>query len=331
VIPGPPAPAPPPRGKIVIALPERKVQRALQRLAGAARWPVELVADAAALAAAVDADAIAVVDAGLARAHPALRERPARAWIAVPGDGSAATEPQTVEALLEAGWTHIAAHPMPVLAEELLATLLKVIRGDAFGVEKYLAWGAEVRGLALEDTGDRGAAVAAVAADTAAAGLPERVGSLAGVIVDELLANALYAAPVDEAGQRFRAREPRDQRRALAGRDLVTVRWGTDARYLAIEVRDRWGTLDAAAVARRLASGAAKVPSGSDSSIVTGLGGMGFLLVYACCTQLVIGAAPGALTEVIALLDLRYGPAELGCATSFHAFRAGVGAGAGAP
>jgi len=324
VIPGPPPappPAPPPRGKIVIAHPDRKVQRVLHRLAGAARWPVQLVADADALAAAVDADAIAVVDAGLARARPALRSRPARAWIAVPGDGSAAAEPQTVETLLEAGWTHVAAHPMPVLAEELLATLLKVIRGDAFGLEKYLAWGVEVRGLALEDAGDRGAAVAAVAADVTAVGLSERVGSLAGVIADELLTNAVYAAPLDEAGQRFRARAPRDQRRGLTGRDAVTMRWGTDARYLAIEVRDRWGTLDAAAVARRIASGAAKVPSGSDSSITTGLGGMGFLLVYACCTELVIGTAPGALTEVIALLDLRYGPAELGCATSFNGFR----------
>jgi hypothetical protein len=321
-----PAPAPPPRGKIVIAHPERKVQRVLHRLAGAARWPVELVADAGALAGAVDESAIAIVDADLARARPALCARPARAWIAVPGDGSAAAEPATVEALLEAGWTHVAAHPMPLLAEELLATLLKVIRGDTFGLEKYLAWGAEVRTFALEDADDRGAAIAAVTADAAAIGLPERAGSLAGVITEELLANALYVAPVDAVGQRFRAREPRDRRRALAGRDAVTVRWATDARYLAIEVRDRWGSLDAAAVARRIASGAPRTPTGSDSSITGGIGGMGVLLVYACCTQLVIGTAPSALTEVIALLDLRYRPAELGCATSFHAFRAGAAA-----
>jgi hypothetical protein len=296
----------------VVAHPERRAQRVLQRLVGAARWPIEIVPDLDALAAAVDADAIAIVDAALARTLPEIRDRPARAWIAVPGEGTAAAEPAAIDALLQAGWTHVVAQPMPLLAEELLATVQKLVRGDAFGLEKYLAWGADVRSFALEDTGDREAAVAALAADVVAAGLPDRAGSLASVIADELLTNALYAAPVDAAGERFRAREARDQRRALAGRDRVTVRWGTDARYLAIEVRDRWGTLADDAVPSGLASGARKTPEG---------GGMGLPLVYACCTQLVIGTAPSALTEVIALLDIRYRPTELARAASFHAFR----------
>jgi hypothetical protein len=296
----------------VVAHPERKAQRTLHRLVGAARWPVEIVPDLDALSAAVDADTIAVVDAGLARTNPALLARPARAWVAVPGEGSAATEPDTVDALLAAGWTHVVAHPMPILAEELLTTVLKLIRGEVFGLEKYLAWGADVRRLELEDALDRDKAVAALATDVIAAGLPERAGSLASVIADELLANALYAAPVDAAGQRFRAREARDQTRPLAGRDVVTVRWATDARYLAIEVRDHWGTLDDAAISPRLASGAKKAPDRE--------GGMGLPLVYACCTQLVIGTVPSSLTEVIALLDVRYRPTELGRSASFHAF-----------
>lgn len=301
----------------MVAHPERKAQRALHRLVGAARWPVEVVTDLDALAAAVDADTIAVVDAGLARLRPALGARPARAWIAVPGEGITAAEPDTVDALLAAGWTHVAAHPMPLLAEELHTTVMKLTRGDVFGLEKYLTWGADVRGVPLVDARDRDAAVAALAADVAATGLPERAGSLASVMADELLTNALYAAPVDEAGRRFRAREPRDTARALEGRDAVSLRWATDARYLAIEVRDRWGTLDDAAMPVRLASGAKHPASGE--------GGMGLPLVYACCTQLVIGTAPGQLTEVIALLDVRYRPTELGRAASFHVFHGAPG------
>jgi len=306
--------SPAPSGTLVLAHPERKAQRALQRLVGPARWPVQIVADLDALAAAVDANAIVVVDADLARTRPAICAGPARAWIAVPGEGSAPAAPGTVEALLDAGWTHVAVHPMPLLAEELLTTLHKLIHGDVFGLEKYLTWAADVHSYALDDAGDRPAVVAALSADIMAAGLPERSGSLAGVIADELLTNALYTAPVDADGQRFRAREARDQPRALAGRDRVTMRWGTDARYLALEVRDRWGSLDPSAIPRRLAGGAGKTPEGSD-------GGMGMLLVYSCCTQLVLGTAPSALTEVIALLDLRFGPSQLGSATSFHAFR----------
>jgi hypothetical protein len=184
----------------VVAHPERRAQRVLQRLVGAARWPIEIVPDLDALAAAVDADAIAIVDAALARTLPEIRDRPARAWIAVPGEGTAAAEPAAIDALLQAGWTHVVAQPMPLLAEELLATVQKLVRGDAFGLEKYLAWGADVRSFALEDTGDREAAVAALAADVVAAGLPDRAGSLASVIADELLTNAfLFGANMQES------------------------------------------------------------------------------------------------------------------------------------
>jgi hypothetical protein len=294
----------------VVAHPERKAQRTLQRLAGASLVPVEVVGDLDALVKAVDANAIAVVDASIARMDPKLQQRPARAWIAVPGEGLAPAEADAVTALLEGGWTHVLAQPMPILAEELLATVQKLIRGDAFGLEKYMAWGAEVRSYKLEDARDRDTAVAALAKDVVAVGLPDRIGSLVSVVADELIANALYAAPVDESGKRIRAGEPRDTARPLTGRDVVTMRWATDARYLAIEVRDHWGSLDTRGITAKLAAGAKQ----------TGDSGMGMSLAYACCNQFVVDCAPNKLTEVIALIDVRYKPTELGRMSSFHAF-----------
>jgi hypothetical protein len=298
---------------LVVAHPDRKAQRALQRLVGASLCPVQVVGDADALAAAVDEHTIAVVDASLAGSAPELHKKPARAWIAVPGEGLAPAEAGAIDALLAAGWTHVVSHPMPILAEELLATVQKLLRGDAFGLEKYIAWGAEVRSYTLDDARDRDAAVSALAKDVVAVGLPDRVGSLVSVIADELIANALYAAPVDEHGHRFRAREGREKSRALTGRDVVTVRWATDARYLAIEVRDRWGSLDPATVAARLASG-------NKQNAATSEGGMGLPLAYACCNQFVVDVAPQAMTEVITLLDVRYKPTELGRSASLHTF-----------
>jgi hypothetical protein len=297
--------------RLVVAHPERKAQRALQRLVGATLCPVEVVADADALVAAMTADAIGVVDATIAQARPDLRRLPARAWIAVPGEGLAPAEAPVVNALLGAGWQHVVAHPMPILAEELLATVQKLIRADLFGLEKYMAWGAEVRSYVLEDARERDDAVARVARDVASVGLPERIASLVSVIADELVANALYIAPVDAAGERPRRAEPRDRPRALLGRDEVIVRWATDARYLAIEVCDRWGSLDAPAMGAALANGAAQASSD---------GGMGLPLVYACCNQLVVDVEPGARTELIGLLDVRYKPTELGRGASFHTF-----------
>jgi hypothetical protein len=297
---------PPPR--IVVAHPDRKAQRALVRMLGASGLAVGTV-EPDALADATLPDAIFVVDADVARARPELRARPGRAWIAVPGEGQAPADPAAVDALLVAGWTHIVAHAMPILAEELLATVQKLARRDVFGLDKYVVWAATMKSYALADTGDRDAVVAALAKDVVQLGLPDRVASLVSVAADELIANALYAAPIDERGVHFRADEPRDRRRALSGREVVAVRLATDARYLAIEVRDRWGTLDPGAIAPRLGTKAQAVDNG-----------MGLPLVYACCNQLAIAVAPQVATETIALVDVRYKPTELGRSASFHVF-----------
>lgn len=270
-------------------------------MVGAAGVPVEVATELE--SAAIDADTIAIVDASLAP-----HRKPARAWIAVPGEGLAAAEAPVVASLLAAGCDHVIAHPMPILAEELLATVQKLLRRDVFGLEKYLTWSADVRSYTLDDARDRDAAVAELAREVVHFGLPDRVSSMVSVIADELLANAIYSAPVDDAGVRHRTSMARDQGRPLTGRDAVTLRWATDARYLALEVRDRWGSIDPVACATRLAAAQSTQ------------GGMGLPLAYACCNQFVIGHAPGALTEVIALLDVRFKPTELSRSASFHVF-----------
>jgi len=301
--------------KIVVAHPERKAQRALLRLVGGCPWPVEVVGDVDALVKAVDATTIAIVDGGLARATPGLHERAAHAWIAVPGEGLAPADPEGLDALLIAGWHHVIAHPMPLLADELVATVQKLIRRDVFGLERYLTWGAEIRSYTIEDTRARETAVNLLAKDIVGVGLPDRISSMVSVIADELIANAVYGAPIDDQGMRFRASEPRDTSRKLVDREVITVRWATDARFLAIEVRDRWGSIDPLVIGRKLAAG--KQASAHSE------GGMGLPLAYACCNQLVIGVAPTQLTEVIALLDVRHKPTELARAASFHSFVGG--------
>lgn len=298
------------RGRVVIAHGDRKAQRVLARAIGATRCAIEVVPDLdAALAAMADPHAIAVVDHALALTHAAV-PRTGRAWITVPGDGAAPAEPTTTNALIEGGWHHVCAHPMPILVEELLATIQKLVRADTFGLEKYMSWGAELRTFELADVLERDRAVAQLTRDVVSVGLPDRIGSLVSVIADELLVNALYTAPVDGSGARFRKDEPRDRHRALAGRDAVAMRWATDGRYLGIEVRDGWGSLDPAVVGGRLAR------AGHSS----GDGGMGLALAYACCNQLVLDITPGAVTEVIALIDVRYRPTELARTASYHAF-----------
>ena len=309
---------------MLVVEPDRKTQRVLARMLAATLRPIEVVEPEQAVdRAAAAPDTLVVVDLAVARAHPELARTPARAWIAVPGDEAAPARPDDVAALLEAGWRHVIGAPLGHSGDELVATAQKLLRRDVFGLEKYVGWSAAIRAATLEDALDRPAAVAALVAGIGEAGLSERVTSLASVIADELLANAVYAAPVDEGGAHPHRDAPRDQPRRLGARGEVRLRWGCDARFLAVEVADRWGSLDPAEPGPLIARSARRAgrAGGTSAMASTGdAGGMGLALAYACCHQLVIGIAPGRCTEMIALIDVRTRPTELGRAPSFHVF-----------
>lgn len=300
---------------MLVVHPDRKSQRALHRILAATLRPVEILEPEEVLdRARALRDPIVVVDQQVAHERPDLLGAPARGWIAVPGD-EAAAKPEVVAKLLDAGWRHVIGTPLSMSGDELVATAQKLLRDDVFGLEKYVGWAAAVRTVYLDDAADRSAAVAALVDGVGRAGLSERVASLASVIADELLANAIYAAPVTKEGVRPYLGGPRDQRRPLAGQDAVRLRWASDSRHLAVEVADVWGSLDPALpgpLVARSARRAGRV-SGEDP-------GMGMALAYACCHQLVLGVAPGRRTEAIALIDVRHRPADIGRSPSFHVF-----------
>jgi anti-sigma regulatory factor (Ser/Thr protein kinase) len=92
----------------------------------------------------------------------------------------------------------------------------------------------------------------------------------------------------------------------------VRLRWGCDARYLAIEVSDRFGSLDRDTILRSLAR--------HDVRETGGGAGMGVALTYRSCDHLVFNLSPGMRTEIIALIDVRYPPSERSAASSYNVF-----------
>jgi hypothetical protein len=216
--------------------------------------------------------------------------------------------------------SHLLGNQQPLLAEDLLATATKVLRRDYFGMEKYLSWGAEIRELELERAEERTDAVERVTADVQAAGLGSRVGWLVSMVTDELLSNALYDAPVDADGQHHRRTEDRDATRDLDARERVTLRYAFDARYLAIEVTDQFGSLPRATTLAHLAK--CTVPRAPNkTSMLEGGAGLGTGLVYGCCSHLVYNVAPGARTQAISLFDVRLQRSDVDRpATSFDFF-----------
>ena len=188
----------------------------------------------------------------------------------------------------------------------------KLIRGDLFGAEKYLLWGTQLHRIELVRSGQRSEIVGELAERVRALGQSARVASMAMLVADELLSNAVHNAPVDEHGTRYRADLPRDGELELDARHRVVLRWGCDGRYLAIEVSDAFGSLERDTILRALVQSGMKESGGG--------AGMGIALAYRSCDHLVFNLAPGRRTEVISLIDVRSPPGERVAGSSYNVF-----------
>nr|MBA2545057.1 hypothetical protein [Deltaproteobacteria bacterium] len=195
---------------------------------------------------------------------------------------------------------------------ELVITAQKLIRHDLFGVEKYLLWGTALHETEIVRGSQRAELVAHFAEQVRSMGQSARVASMAMLVADELISNAVHNAPVDAAGLHYRKDLPRHEELELDEPHRVRLRWGCDARYLAIEVTDRFGSLDRDTILSSLAKNDVRESGGG--------AGMGIALAYRSCDHLVFNLAPRVRTEIIALIDVRYPPTERSPASSYNVF-----------
>ena len=302
---------------ILIVHPDRKTQRVVQRILGVTGHRVDIADD---LEQGIrlmqhQAPLLVVVDGGAALSPHAdlffslAREKGAEACMTLLGESAHEHVPKI---LGMSTVTNLLVHPMPVLAEELTITAQKLIRHDLFGADKYLLWGTELHVHVLTNSSQRAHVVGQIATDVRARGQSARVASMAMLVADELLSNAVHNAPVDAAGVHFRRDLPRDTAIELDERHQVRLRWGCDARYLAIEVTDTFGSLDREMILGSLTK--------SDVRESGGGAGMGIALAYRSCDHLVFNLAPGKRTEIVALIDVRYPPTERTPVSSYNVF-----------
>jgi hypothetical protein len=302
---------------ILIVHPDRKTQRTVQRILGITGHRIE-IADTIEQASPLvqKSPPLAIVVAGSAamtREGEAFlaqaRAAGAEACMTLLGESA----PDQVPHILGLGAiTNLLVHPMPVLGEELTITVQKLVRGDLFGVEKYLLWGTELHTIQVTKASQRARLVEQLSDDVRARGQSARVASMARLVADELISNAVHNAPVDAQGNHIHKNTRRDIEIELDKRHAVRLRWGCDARYLALEVNDQFGSLDRDTILRALAKTAI-----SDSGAGAG---MGISLSYRSCDHLVFNLSPGKRTEIIALIDVRYPPSERAPVSSYNVF-----------
>lgn len=186
-----------------------------------------------------------------------------------------------VSLMSDAPVSHLVEDPHDV---DLGITSRKLVSGDLFGLDKYLAKGARVRERIVAGDLDRRLAIGEVSAWAESVGARRPVVHRMSNVVDELLMNALLDAPAASG----------DAAPAL-------LRFAADDRVLAVSVADGYGALrqrDLIANVRR-----ARRERGKPQSDPSGGAGLGLYFVLANVASLIVNVEPGVRTEVVCLFD----------------------------
>jgi hypothetical protein len=196
--------------------------------------------------------------------------------------------------MIEAPVSHLVGDPG---SRDLGITSEKLVSGDLFGLEKYLAPGTRVGERAINDEAGKRTAIAEVCAWAEGVGARRPIVHRLASVVDELLMNAMIDAPRESQPTLTYTPggtiDPFQQRAVL--------RWGSDGTQLAVSVTDGFGALrqrDVIDHVRRARDERGR-PNPDDPGA-----GLGLYLVLANVASLIVNVDPQHRTEVICLFDL---------------------------
>lgn len=306
---------------ILVVHGDKKTQRIVHRILGATFCPVHVV-DTIAQAEARIAERrpfLLVVDHAQAigaRARAVLAEHHGLPSLVLMHDAEEGDVPDVLDV---DSLSYLMANPMPLLAEEMIATVLKLLRREIFGLEKYLAWGVRVGERVVRTYEAKREAMGEVTGYAKEVGARRPVIAKIESVVDELLMNALYDAPAAAGGTRpppvTGNNEPPPEARAV-------LRWACDGRYFAVSVEDAFGALRKDAIVEHLAR--ARSERGRPRPGHEGNGaGLGLYFILSSVTRFVANIEPGKRTEVVCLFDLKQAGRDAdACARSLHVFGA---------
>lgn len=202
----------------------------------------------------------------------------------------------------------IAKNNEPLEPEELITTAEKLLRGDLFGLEKYLLWGVSPLRIEVKDSREKHAYVREVAGAAERLGCNDRTIALVEGIADELITNAIFNAPRDAEGRSRYALLPRRQPVVLEPHEVGVLEFACDGNFIALSQSDPFGSLTQDTIVtylnRCLVSRSPLSPSDQVGMGSSGAG-IGLHRVFQSLSKFIVNIDPGKRTEVIALIDLR--------------------------
>lgn len=185
---------------------------------------------------------------------------------------------------------------------ELTATVRKILSGDIFGLDKYMAPGARTLRFEVRSSREKGEVVEAAEAFATAAGCHKQVAQGFATSVDEALSNALYNAPVDSEGRPLYASSPRTVPVDLPLDRRVAVELAADGRRVGMSASDPFGSVSPAVIldylSRCFTRRAYEPIEGSGGA------GLGLYQLLHLVQHFIVNLSPGRRTEAIGLLEV---------------------------
>ena len=198
----------------------------------------------------------------------------------------------------------------------LLTTLTKILSGDLFGIEKYLAWGVDVQAKTVKTSSDRERLREDMTAYFKKRGVRTTILERVSSVTEELLMNAIYDAPTDSRGNAIYNHLSRKEEVVLEAHHQSTLRYSSDGMFLAVSVSDPFGSLTKGTIVSYLES----CFNGNDNSDHTGKGGAGKGLhqIVQNSDLTIFNIKKGVKSEVVSLFYLESHKQEP--QPSFHYF-----------
>lgn len=125
----------------------------------------------------------------------------------------------------------------------ILTTLTKVLGNDLFGVEKYLTWGVDIQNRVVKSSKVREELRQEMWDYFRRTGIRNSILERVNTVVEELLMNAIYDAPVDSQGRAIYNHLSRKTDILLDTHLQSHLKYGSDGVFLAVSVTDPFGAL----------------------------------------------------------------------------------------
>lgn len=195
--------------------------------------------------------------------------------------------------------------------KSILTALSKILHNNYFGIEKYLAWGTEIRSLTVKKSSERAEMKENLLSHFKSLGIRASILDRVQVAAEEMLMNAVYDAPVDAEGKSLYNHLPRTTEVHLHDNQQSQLRFGCDGNLLAVSVQDPFGSLPKEVIIKYLES----CYQGRAGSLNADKGGAGRGLhqILESCDWTIFNVEPKHRTEVIGLFDIdqkRDGPPQ---------------------